>query len=636
MAGALADFLSAAFPNPDGSLAQGMAFLRSAGNSATRRTGEPAESTPRWGRLVRRLNFAAADIGLLVLAGMAEEHEGFAAVFRTLHPRGEPRPSVGLAAQLLAGGSRAEFLKRFMGFSVIQNGAVRLKGEVPFFERSLEVAEALWLVLHGCNEWPASVPSRVAAFPGHGLEDWLEGPVLKRAIQAVRKQLACTVLITGDGEDAAFHRGLAVVQAAGREPAGFPLPAPLDSESWRALKLHTLARGMVPVIRIVPPDGPGIPEMPSFDGYPDASVMCGRTGSVSARGSRPLIASLAEPLTPAARRSMWSHSLPRMAEDAPILATRYPIEPAAAMEVASDLECLEQLETRPGTLEDLAGVVRARAALALGGGVKLIRPTASWDHLVLPRDRAEQLQAAIGRLDLQARVIDDWGFLRGRPGVRGVRMMFCGPPGTGKTLSAEVLAAALKVDLLFVDISRVVSKWIGETEKNLAGVFDAAERARAVLFFDEADALFGRRTEVSDAHDRYANLETAYLLARLERFEGLAILATNLRQNIDPAFLRRLEFVVEFGEPDRQERARLWRCHIPDPDLLGADVNLDELATLYPVVGSFIRNAALAAAFLAAGDGGTIGRHHFIRAIRREYEKSGKAFPGLPVDMKSS
>ena len=203
-------------------------------------------------------------------------------------------------------------------------------------------------------------------------------------------------------------------------------------------------------------------------------------------------------------------------------------------------------------------------------------------------------------------MLDDWGFLRDRPGARGVRMLFAGPPGTGKTLSAEVLAHDLSVDLLFVDISRVVSKWIGETEKNLASIFDAAERAQAVLFFDEADALFGKRTEVSDAHDRYANLETAYLLSRLERFEGLAILATNLRQNIDPAFMRRLEFVIDFEEPDRDERLTLWQVHVPRGAPLARDVDLRELAALYPVVGAFIRNAAVAAGFLAAGNGGQI------------------------------
>ena len=191
-----------------------------------------------------------------------------------------------------------------------------------------------------------------------------------------------------------------------------------------------------------------------------------------------------------------------------------------------------------------------------------------------------------------------------------------------------MIAGALEVDLLAVDLSRVVSKWIGETEKNLAEVFEAAEHARAVLFFDEADALFGKRTQVSDAHDRYANLETAYLLARLERFEGLAILSTNLRQNIDPAFLRRLEFVVEFDVPDRDQRLVLWKRHLPAVAPIARDVDLAELAASYPVVGGVIRNAAVAAAFLAAADGRVLTRDHFIHALRREYEKAGKAFPG--------
>jgi SpoVK/Ycf46/Vps4 family AAA+-type ATPase len=228
-------------------------------------------------------------------------------------------------------------------------------------------------------------------------------------------------------------------------------------------------------------------------------------------------------------------------------------------------------------------------------------------------------------------VLDQWKFLEGRPGARGVRVLLSGPPGTGKTLAAEVVAHALGVDLLMVDISRVVSKWIGETEKHLAEAFDAAERSHAVLLFDEADALFGKRTEVSDAHDRYANLETAYLLSRLERFDGLAILSTNLKQNIDTAFLRRLEFVIDFDEPSARERETLWRCHLPPAAPLAADVNLKELANLYPIVGGLIRNASVAAGFLAASAGTAISRNQLFGAIRREYEKSGKAFPGVPA-----
>ncbi|MGB7924463.1 MAG: ATP-binding protein, partial [Pyrinomonadaceae bacterium] len=328
--------------------------------------------------------------------------------------------------------------------------------------------------------------------------------------------------------------------------------------------------------------------------------------------------------------------IPELADQASFLAARYPVEPVTAAEVAADLGLLKSLESREATVKDVAAAIRSRGALTLTGGVKLLRPAATFDDLVLSADRLAQLREAIERLMLQARVFDEWGFLKGRAGARGVRMLFTGPPGTGKTLSAEVLAGALSVDLLVVDLSRVVSKWIGETEKNLSAVFDTAERAQAVLFFDEADALFGKRTEVSDAHDRYANLETAYLLARLENFEGLAVLATNLRRNIDPAFLRRLEFVVDFEEPDREERHALWRCHLPKNVPLGEDVNLYELASLYPVVGGVIRNAAVAAGFLAATDGTSIIREHFIYALRREYEKAGRAFPGVPAGMSIS
>ena len=168
--------------------------------------------------------------------------------------------------------------------------------------------------------------------------------------------------------------------------------------------------------------------------------------------------------------------------------------------------------------------------------------------------------------------------------MHGARLLLTGPPGTGKSLAARAVATAAGTDLLVVDVSRIVSKWLGETEKNLAAAFDAAERTQAVLMLDEADALFGTRTEISDAHDRYANLETAYLLARLDRFEGLAILTTNLRANIDPAFLRRIDYVVEFPLPDLADRIRLWRRHLPAP-ALAADVDIDALAGLYPVPG---------------------------------------------------
>ena len=215
-------------------------------------------------------------------------------------------------------------------------------------------------------------------------------------------------------------------------------------------------------------------------------------------------------------------------------------------------------------------------------------------------------------------------------GVRGARALFVGPPGTGKTLSAEIIAAELGLDLLTVDLSALVSKWLGETEKNIGQVFDAAERCQAVLFFDEADAIFGRRTDSGDAQARWANLETAYLLSRIDDFEGLVVLATNLRGNIDEAFTRRLDVVVEFDEPGPPERERLWHAHLPAAAPIGDDVDVAQLAELYPVAGGVIRNAAIAAAFQAAEHGGAIDQAGLVEAVRREYQKSGRSFPGTP------
>jgi SpoVK/Ycf46/Vps4 family AAA+-type ATPase len=186
-----------------------------------------------------------------------------------------------------------------------------------------------------------------------------------------------------------------------------------------------------------------------------------------------------------------------------------------------------------------------------------------------------------------------------------------------------------------VDVANIVSKWIGETEKNLGAIFDVAERTQAVLFLDEADALFGSRTKVSDAHDRYANLETAYLLQRLDRFQGLAVLATNLRQNIDPAFTRRMDFLVEFELPDLEGRHALWWIHLPGP-LHGEDVDLASLASRYAVPGGWIRNAAIAAAYLAARGGGLVTQAHLLTALRREYAKDSRTMPIDPLGARHS
>ncbi|NML16825.1 ATP-binding protein [Azohydromonas sp. G-1-1-14] len=222
------------------------------------------------------------------------------------------------------------------------------------------------------------------------------------------------------------------------------------------------------------------------------------------------------------------------------------------------------------------------------------------------------------------RVHHDWGCARAW-NEAGLAVMFCGPPGTGKTMAAEALAAALALPMFRIDLSQVVSKYIGETEKNLRRVFDAAEAADCLLFFDEADALFGRRTEVKDAHDRFANIEISYLLERMERFKGLAVLATNRRRDLDDAFARRLRYIVEFPVPGAAERARLWRQVFPAAvDVGGIDFGF--LAERFEIAGGTIRSAAFNACLQAAAreDEARVDMADVLRAVRHELEKGGR------------
>jgi AAA+ superfamily predicted ATPase len=251
-----------------------------------------------------------------------------------------------------------------------------------------------------------------------------------------------------------------------------------------------------------------------------------------------------------------------------------------------------------------------------------IRPRAVWDDLVLPADRKEVLRGIAVHLRHRHRVYQDWGFAgRGERGL-GISALFAGPSGTGKTMAAEVIAAELGIDLYRVDLASVVSKYIGETEKNLKKIFDAGEAGGAILLFDEADALFGKRSEVRDSHDRYANVEVSYLLQRIEQYRGLAVLTTNLKNAIDAAFLRRIRFVVPFPFPDVAARTEIWRRIFPaETPVNGLDVR--KLARL-SVAGGNIRNIALAAAFLAAEEEVPVSMGHLARAVRGEYAKLEK------------
>jgi hypothetical protein len=275
-------------------------------------------------------------------------------------------------------------------------------------------------------------------------------------------------------------------------------------------------------------------------------------------------------------------------------------------------------------LDDLFAVARAQSSLSLGSLAAKIEARCTWRDIVLPEDSLTQLREICQQVTHRHRVMNEWGFDSKLSLGKGITALFAGPSGTGKTMAAEIIANDLRLDLYKIDLSGVVSKYIGETEKNLDQIFRAATNANAILFFDEADALFGKRSEVHDAHDRYANIEISFLLQRMETYEGLAILATNLRQNLDESFIRRMAFSVHFPFPDESSRLLIWQGVWPAQTPLTMDLDLEYLARQFKLSGGNIKNVALASAFLASANGGAVTMEHILHATRREYQKMGK------------
>ena len=280
------------------------------------------------------------------------------------------------------------------------------------------------------------------------------------------------------------------------------------------------------------------------------------------------------------------------------------------------------------TQADLFAAARGQTAHLLAALARKIEPVYAWDDLVLPADSEAQLRELCQRVTLREQVMHDWGLERKLSLGRGTIALFTGPPGTGKTMAAEVVARELGLDLFKIDLSSMISKYIGETEKNLERIFTAATDADAILMFDEADALFGKRSAVRDSHDRYANIEVSYLLQRMEQYDGIAILATNLREHLDDAFTRRLQFIIDFPFPNDAERRRIWaNCLHGVPHEPRIDVG--QLGRDFRFSGANIKNAVLHAAFLAAAQDSRVGMPQVLQAVRSEHHKMGKVPPGI-------
>ncbi len=276
------------------------------------------------------------------------------------------------------------------------------------------------------------------------------------------------------------------------------------------------------------------------------------------------------------------------------------------------------------TRQDLYTACHKQSREILSTMARKIQPKYSWDDIILPADQTEQLHEVCSYVKHYHTVYGRWGFERKLSLGKGQNVLFAGPSGTGKTMAAEIIAHELGLELYKIDLSSVVSKYIGETEKNLDRIFQEGETSNAILFFDEADALFGKRSEVRDSHDRYANIEIAYLLQKMDEYAGVVILATNLRKNMDEAFSRRMHFVVEFPVPEEAERYRIWKSIFPPEAPLNDDADIEFMARQFRVSGGNIKNIALCAAFLAAENGGHISTENLIAATKREYQKIGK------------
>ncbi|ELS51352.1 ATP-binding protein [Streptomyces viridochromogenes] len=332
-------------------------------------------------------------------------------------------------------------------------------------------------------------------------------------------------------------------------------------------------------------------------------------------------------------------AVPRLDDEEQVELWAQAFQPVADLDDQELRSLVAQFQLPPHVIRSAAATVRRRlpheddldaAELAWRAGLeearigmdelgRRIEPQAGWDDLVLHERQTGVLREIVAHVRQRATVHQEWGFAGTLRRGLGVTALFAGGSGTGKTLAAEVMAKELGLDLFIVDLSQVVSKYIGETEKNLRRVFDAAERGGALLLFDEADALFGKRSEVKDSHDRYANLEVSYLLMRMEAYRGLAILTTNMKKALDTAFLRRIRFVVDFPFPAEHERAEIWRRVLPSRAPL-KDIDPDLLAQL-TVAGGSIRNIALSGAFLAAEEGDRLQMRHMLAAARTEYQK---------------
>jgi AAA+ superfamily predicted ATPase len=633
----------------------------------------------RLGRLADAYGLTAFDLDVLVLALAPELDLAYQRLYAYLQDDVTRRhPSVDLALNLFSEGSLDKLRRRrhfAAGAPLFRNHVLRLFSEPsqpnpPLLGHYLEVDEQI--VRYLLDE--RSLDERLAAFA-----EWIQVPAvsleelqMNRAARASLVSWASSVRGDAQSEPRLLHlhevhgsgrrqvaeaiarqadKGLLAVEIS-RVLAAAATPADFERTARLLLREACLGDGIlyldeVDALRTEDraPHLQGLLRALS-DGFASV-ILTGRREWASPEfelGKRNHVLSVGVPLPDLEqRRDCWRSALESAqivtsAREMDELAARFRLTSAQIVDAVAQARCQlaagqgeASADAKPSTARDrprgeLLAAARSQSARDLAALARKVELRATWGDIVVPSDTMMQLRELCARVANGHQVLAEWGFGLKPSSGRGTTALFAGPSGTGKTMAAEIVGNELGLDVYKVDLSGIVSKYIGETEKNLERIFTAAD-TNAILFFDEADALFGKRSEVRDSHDRYANVEISYLLQRMESYEGIAILATNLRQNMDEAFVRRLHFIVDFPFPDELERERIWQVLMPKQAPQSGPIDWAFFARHFKLAGGNIRNITLAAAFLAAAEGSPIRSEHILRATRREYQKLGKALP---------
>jgi ATPase family associated with various cellular activities (AAA) len=603
-----------------------------------RELAAPVPEPARLATLVTRMGLDAGARDLLVLALAYALDLDTRELCHALAPRRRPALYLETAADVLAAAPVRLLAATAPGAPLRRGRLVALEGDGLAVSLELAGPVLAWLggedalvpPLDGLAELLGPEPALAVVLPPATLAE------LERLVPRLDAQIAVVIRGSrGSGRRAAAHR---LARALARPLLVIPVPAlvALEQRTRTALLGHVLAaarlRDAVPYLADADAlyDERGdlatdhVDAIASVPGLVLASTT-GRGGYLELR--RPQLAIAMPRMALADREAAWTAAL-GSASDAVELAAHYVIGPGAIADVVDEAKRHVAAAGTPLGRPALEAAIGRRLSLRIGTYGAVVQRKARFSELVLPDDVIDTLRDMIAMVRERTQILETWGYQQHLGISRGVSALCSGEPGTGKTMAASVVASELGLELVRIDLSSVVSKYVGETEKNLAKIFDEAQDAHAMLLFDEADSLFGKRTELKTAQDRFANLEVNYILQRMETFDGVSVLTTNAENAIDPALQRRLNFRIRFPEPEPEERVRLWRQLLP-PQAGLVDLDFAELAETFDMTGGYIKNAIVRAAVIAARAGHRLTAEDLWTGAHHEYLEMGKVMPQL-------